>query len=162
MLRRLIKIVLVLAALKAVGAVLTRRLNHGLDVEANEFSLATAFGGIDRESRATALRRGDVLAVCGGAQIDLRDAVVSSTGAELRLRAIMGGIQVVVPDTWRVTLEPSSIGGAIDLSVTPEDELALDAPSLRVAATAVLGGIQVTTEVDDEENPDDASRNADG
>jgi len=62
MIRRLLRIALVLAALKAVGAVLARRLNRGLEVDANEFSIATAFGGVDRESRATALRRGDVLA----------------------------------------------------------------------------------------------------
>ena len=154
MFRRLLRIVLVLAALKAVGAVLTRRLNSGLEVDANEFSIAAAFGGIDRESRATALRRGDVLAFCGGAQLDLRDAVIDPSGADLRLRACLGGIQVVVPDTWRITVEPTVIGGGVELSVAAEEDLPHDAPSLRVEATAMLGGIHVTTTLDDDDEDD--------
>ncbi len=151
MLRLLLRIVLVLAALKGLGEILTRRLSHGHDVDANEFSIATAFGGVDRESRAATLRRGEVLAICGGAQLDLREAALDPSGAELRLRACLGGIQVVVPDTWLVTVEPTVIGGGVELSVAAKEDLPHDAPSLRVEATAMLGGIQVTTVVDNDE-----------
>lgn len=158
LLRALLGAVLVLGVLRAVGAVASRRGTVG-DEESDVFSIAAVFDGATRTSRATALRRGRVLAACGGVQLDLREASLDPDGAELLLHAYFGGIQVVVPEGWRVELTADATAGGVDARVTDETMLAAGAPSLRVGARAVLGGVQVTTEADDVEGgPAGASR----
>ena len=155
-LRVLLRVALVMAALRAVGVLLSRRGNVG-DADSDEFSISTIFGGVERVSRAASLRRGRVLACCGGVELDLREAKLDPGGAELALRACLGGIQVLVPEEWRVVVVGNAKAGGIDVRVTPETELAEDAPSLRIQAAAALGGVQVTTGLEDDDEGEDES-----
>lgn len=145
MLRGTGKVVLVSGTLWGVGQLVARRYTEG-DAQADEFSLAAILGGAERTCTADALRRGKVLAVCGGVQLDLREATLDPAGAELHVEATMGGVQVLVPETWRVTVEEEAAAGGIDTQVTPPDDLPDAAPALVVRAVARMGGIQVTTD----------------
>ena len=149
-LRVVLRVALVMAALRAIGVIVSRRGNAG-DAESDEFSIATVFGGVERVSRATSLRHGRVFVCLGGVELDLREATLDPGGAELRLRACLGGVEVLVSPAWRVVFEGKAIAGGADARVTPESELADDAPALHVRALAVLGGVEVTTESDDED-----------
>jgi Cell wall-active antibiotics response LiaF, C-terminal len=142
--RRIGRLLLVGAVLWGLGQVLTRRLDKG-DAAANELSFAAVFGGKERTSAATALRRVRCLAFCGGAQLDLRDATLDPAGADLDVKAVMGGVQVLVPEEWRVTVEEDTTAGGVDTQVTAPAELPADAPTLVVRAVARMGGVQVTT-----------------
>jgi hypothetical protein len=124
------------------GAALVRRRTYG-GPEADAFSAAAVFGGVEHDSRATALRSGRALAVCGGVQLDLRGATLDPGGARLRLAAHLGGIDVKVRPEWAVAVTGTTIAGGIDTHATPPEELPPDAPSLVVIATAVMGGVTV-------------------
>jgi hypothetical protein len=126
---------------------LTRRLTEG-DSESDEFSLAAVIGGTERACTASALRRGRVVAACGGVDLDLRGAKLDPAGAELVVEAYLGGVQVRVPNEWRVAVEAPSTKGAVEAKVAQPDDLPEDAPKLRVKAIARLGGILVTAEPD--------------
>jgi hypothetical protein len=152
LLRALTGAVLVLGVLRAVAAVVSRQGTVG-DEESDVFSIAAVCSGAARTSRASALRRGHVLATCGGVKLDLREASLDPGGAELLLRAYFGGIQVVVPEAWRVDLTADTTAGGADARVTEGTMLPAGAPSLRVEARAVLGGVQVTTQADGDEGP---------
>jgi hypothetical protein len=128
--------------------VLTRRLTVG-DSESDEFSLAAVIGGAERASTATALRRGRVVAVVGGVDLDLRKAKLDPAGAELLLEAYVGGVQVRVPNEWRVDIETDSTGGGVEAKVAEPDDLPADAPNLRVKIVARLGGAVVTADTGD-------------
>ena len=138
-----LKLMAVLLALWGVGQVLSRRLSAG-DADADEFTVATFFGGTERKSTSSSLRRGAVIACCGGVDLDLRSAVLDSEGATLAVQATMGGVQVTVPDTWRVIVDADARAGGIETSVTRPEELPDDAPTLHVHAIARMGGVMVT------------------
>ena len=113
------------------------------DEESDEVAVVAALNGIDIESRARAFRGGSAHTVMGGIQLDLRGATLDPTGGRLELLAVMGGIQLIVPDTWRVRIEPSyAIVGGIDTPRHKEDVPDTE-PALEIASYAVLGGIQV-------------------
>jgi len=152
-LRVALKVVLVLAALRALGAVVARRGNRG-DAGADDFELAAVFDGAERVSHAASLRRGRVLACFGGVQLDLREATLDPAGADLHVRACLGGVQVIVPEDWDVAVVSKARAGGVSIQVSDPARLAPGAPSLRVEAEAWLGGVQVTTEDDDEDEPD--------
>jgi hypothetical protein len=142
LLRVVIRLALVMVAVRAVSGFVSRRGNVG-DAGSDEFAITACLGGVERESLAASLRRGRVLACLGGVDLDLRRATLDPGGAELDLRACLGGIQVTVPGDWRVTVAGEPRAGGMDVRVTPPEELAADAPSLRVDAAALLGGVVV-------------------
>ena len=136
------------SALWVARAILTRRLTEG-DAESDEFSLATVIGGVERASTATALRRGRVVAACGGVDLDLRGAKLDPAGAELLVEAYLGGVQVRVRHEWRVAVDAHATKGGIETKVAEPDDLPGDAPNLRVEAIARLGGVLITAETDE-------------
>jgi hypothetical protein len=130
-------------ALAVARQVVTRRLTEG-DSDSDEFSLAAVIGGAERTSTATALRHGRVVAACGGVDLDLRAAKLDPAGAELLVEAYLGGVQVRVPNEWRVAVATQVTGGGVETNVAEPDALPEDAPTLHVEAIARLGGIVVT------------------
>lgn len=149
--RAIVRFLLLGAVLWGVGQLVARRFSEG-DAASDEFALAAIFGGAERTSTATALRTGHVKAVCGGIQLDLREASLDPAGADLTVEATMGGVQVLVPADWRVTVDADAKAGGVDVRVQA-DGLPADAPALRVEAVALMGGIQVTTEESGGEAP---------
>ena len=133
------------SALVVARRILMRRLTEG-DAESDEFSLAAVVGGTERASTATALRHGRVVAACGGIDLDLRAAKLDPAGAELLVEAYLGGVQVRVPNDWRIDIETQSTGGGVEANVAATDTLPADAPTLRVEAIARLGGVLVTAD----------------
>lgn len=150
--RIVLRLVLLFAALWGAGKLVAGRLTEG-DASTDEFSLAAVLGGLERRCRATALCRGRVLALCGGVQLDLREATLAKNGGRLTVRAILGGVQVIVPAGWRVIVEADARAGGVDAGVTPPESLPADAPTLLVEAVARLGGIAVTSDDGPERAP---------
>jgi hypothetical protein len=132
----------VVAASSAVAAFVVRsRIPSFGDEGDEEFSVVAAMDGAVFESRTGSLTEGRATAFMGGIELDLLDAAVAP-GAYLVLRAVMGGIDVVVPSAWRVEVMGRSVMGGVANLTTP-DALSDDAPVLLVDALAVLGGIEI-------------------
>jgi hypothetical protein len=122
-----------------------RRATAAIDPDADEIRLRTALGPLAFTSRARSFRGGFVDLWYGGGFIDLREATLDADGAHLQVRAVFGGGQVVVPETWRVTARVRGIGGLRD--VRPAADLPLDAPHLTITGLALFGGFAVQAEL---------------
>lgn len=98
-----------------------------------------------RELRVTGERftGGQVGVTLGGIELDLRDAVLPAEGAELRLSATLGGIEVTLPTGWDVRVEASGTLGGTDDRTAPA---APGAPVLRVRTECVLGGVELRSD----------------
>jgi hypothetical protein len=98
-------------------------------------------GGVHRVSRATEFRGGSASAALGGCDIDLREAsMAEGTSAVLDTLAIMGGIEVRVPEDWSVeTRGMAVLGGFEDKTRRPLD----DRKRLVITGLAVMGGVEV-------------------
>lgn len=139
--RALLGFVIFSAAMAASAFVAIRRVPRFGGEEDDRFSLATAMGGINFESTAPALTDGAVFVVMGGAEIDLMDAELAPD-AHLFLKAIMGGINVVVPHSWRVEVRPDMTMGDVVNLTDPDDPA--DGPLLVIDAKVVMGGIAIS------------------
>ena len=136
----------VLAALVSLGIALYVKFTHPSagDEDSDELDLVTIFDGVELTSRATSFRGGSWITMFGGGELDLRGATLDPSGATLRVRAIMGGGDVQVPDGWNVELHSKAImGGAGMHRPTATDDPY--APTLRIEALAVMGGFGVTS-----------------
>jgi Cell wall-active antibiotics response 4TMS YvqF len=102
-------------------------------------------GGSTTINRAEHLRHADVSAVFGGATLDLRQAHIDDR-ATVDAFALFGGVDVLVPTGWRVSMSGLPIFGGYDDKTVDQTELPEDAPVLAVNATAVFGGVGVANE----------------
>ena len=134
-------------AASVLGALAVRRFVPAFGGESDDvFSLVYAMSGGEFVSSARALRSGEVTAFMGGAEIDLRGAELDA-GSSLDLRAWMGGIDVVVPASWRVEVASSVFMGGV-ANLTDPDGAGEDAPLLVVTASALMGGIEIHADGD--------------
>lgn len=99
------------------------------------------WSGVDRKPTSRGFRGGDVTAVMGGAEIDLRSAEPVAEGAVLDLFVWMGGVEVHVPKDWRVVNEGTAIMGAFE---DTREAPPLDAvKTLRLRGFVLMGGVEV-------------------
>jgi hypothetical protein len=150
MLGRLFRLVIVgsIASMiaAAVGAFsVKRRLTPTTDESADEITAVAIFAPLAFHSTAKAFRGGELECWYGGGVLDLRDAQLAPEGATLKVRAVFGGGQIIVPATWRVVTRVSGMGGIQDVREA-KGYSAID-PELTIEGTLIAGGFAVTSEL---------------
>ena len=99
-------------------------------------------GGVDRNNESQAFRGGELTAVMGGVQLDLDGARPASGRVIIDVFAMWGGIEIGVPDDWRVELEASPVMGGVENSarLAPDVE---PVGTLVIRGLVVMGGVEV-------------------
>jgi hypothetical protein len=124
-----------------------RRLDAPEDPASNQPALAAIFAGERFASAAPALRGGRVITWFAGHDVDLRGATLDPAGATVDVRTMYGGLQIAVPQGWRVRSHVRSIFGGTAIAVA-EADLPADAPLLELRGFTIFGGTRVTTSPD--------------
>ena len=150
MLGRLFRLVIVgwIASMvaAAIGAFsVKRRLTPTTDESADEITAVGIFAPLAFHSTSKAFRGGELECWYGGGVLDLRDAQLAPEGATLKVRAVFGGGQIIVPATWRVVSRVSGMGGIQDVREA-KGYSAID-PELTIEGTLIAGGFAVTSEL---------------
>ena len=106
-------------ALIAIGlTVLFRNRNRGDHLvlgEGHDQDLVrtTAFlSGSELATQSNAFRGAVLTAILGGVELDMRHATLADDGAEVDATAILGGVDLIIPRDWRVTVRGTPILGA--------------------------------------------------
>jgi len=106
-------------------------------------SMFAVFGGVQRGGTWTVPRKLRVTAAMGGVQLDLREARFPPGGVDIHVRAVFGGIDIIVPPGLAVQMHGSAIMGGfaqVDRSPASPDP---EAPMVRVHGVAIMGGVDV-------------------
>lgn len=106
------------------------------------------FGGQDIVSRADRFAGGSLTAIFGGASLDLRQAQLDPDGAQIETFAAFGGVDVIVPRGWRVTVSGMPLFGAFEDNVDKSAPIEPGAPMLRVSGVVLFGGVEVKHQPD--------------
>jgi hypothetical protein len=101
-------------------------------------------GGGDRRGRWRVPARLTVVNVMGGADLDLREAVLDGPEVEITVWSLMGGSDILVPEGVHVELGGFALMGANDLRLEG-DAPPPGAPVVRVKAWSLMGGTDVKT-----------------
>jgi hypothetical protein len=108
---------------------------------------ATAvFGGPKLVSTAQHLQGAWLTAFFGGVTLDLRGARPAPEGAAVNATVAFGGIDILVPKGWRISVRSTPILGGLEDKTDHSDPPAPDAPSLHVDALTVFGGVEIKHE----------------
>ncbi|MBC7746663.1 hypothetical protein H7Y40_01635 [Pedobacter sp.] len=103
-------------------------------------SLFVMLAGIEAKNISDRYRGGRLTAFMGGITLDLRNAQLSDD-ATLDIFTLMGGVELRIPDDWKVNADGVPIlGGWEDKTSKPTDT---KAPVLNVHGTCIMGGIEI-------------------
>jgi hypothetical protein len=102
--------------------------------------LVAIMGGEETKGRWRPAPTTNVVAVMGGVEVDLREAEVDPNGFRLNATAVMGGIDIIVPEGLAVEVGGLAFMGGRDVRVAEADP---DAPVVRIDAYALMGGIDI-------------------
>ena len=131
-------------ALVALGIrVLLNALSDPNDVAAvsdSEESASAFLGAIERRNRSADFRGGSASAFMGGVNLDLREAEIAGERAVIQVFAMMGGLEIKVPEEWTVEVGVTTIMGGVEdktrgTAVTPK--------RLVLKGTVIMGGIEI-------------------
>jgi hypothetical protein len=108
--------------------------------------VTAVLGGTRRTSQSQDFRGGNMTAVMGGCEVDLRQARISDPPAVIDAFAFWGGVEIKVPRSWHVETEGLGfLGGYVDNTIGPEDDEELSGPrqKLLVKGFAIMGGVEI-------------------
>ncbi|SIS06678.1 LiaF transmembrane domain-containing protein [Natronorubrum thiooxidans] len=131
-----------LIVLLGLSVILGRYRARAYEVSDAFVTAVGLFGGADRRVTTAGFAGGELTAVFGGVDLDLRDATVSDRPARVNATAVFGGVDVRVPTDWNVQVDVLPIfGGAEDERPRRAEEH--DSVDLVVTGFAAFGGITV-------------------
>ena len=111
------------------------RLEHGARIEAS-----ATMSGIVLKNDSQEFTGGDISAVMGAVEIDLRQAAIA-TEAVLHLSIIMGGVEIKVPREWSISVNGSPmLGGIEDKTVPPMTP----GKRLVIEGSVIMGGVEIS------------------
>jgi hypothetical protein len=103
----------------------------------NGFAL---LGTMKRKCVSQEFRGGELTAIMGGCELDLRGAAIGGGQAVIDTFAFWGGIEVKVPEDWRVVVRGTPVLGSYDdktVHATGTGKV------LVIKGTALMGGVEV-------------------
>jgi predicted membrane protein len=132
----------------------TDRIKVGIHVGASSKSQVSdtkvhevaVFSGIKRRVEASNFEGGDLYSMFGSIELDLRREPFSAAGRVVAVdaNALFGGIEIRIPDTWRLSLQGTAIFGAYeDKTIPPRPEPGIETPTLMVSGGTIFGSVVV-------------------
>lgn len=101
----------------------------------------TAFlAGVDHQNRSKEYQGSKVTAVLGGATLDISKATIKKE-ATITLFALMGGIEIRVPENVIIKTSTMCILGGIEDKYAPEEKA--NSPVLYIEGTVIMGGVEI-------------------
>ncbi len=101
------------------------------------------FSGSEIKSRSNPLKGGSVTAIFGGAEIDLRDAVILDEQITLELTSLFGGISLKVPSNVQVQVSGVPIFGGWEDNTRHQEETDRQ-PILLIKCVTIFGGVEIS------------------
>jgi uncharacterized protein DUF1707 len=101
------------------------------------------FSGITRKGAWRVPAELEAVTVFGGADLDLREAVLPAKQINIRAICVLGGMDIVVPPEMHVVDTGWALLGGREIPPDTEESADPDAPVLRVSGVTILGGISV-------------------
>lgn len=131
-------ILIVIKALKQTRGV-PPELAHSED-----FLQGTAiFGGFKRRVSTQAFKGGELTAIFGGYEVDLRQATLENGQARIDVFVLFGGGEIRVPEGWEISNRATAIAGALNDSTQHGLVSGGARPRLVITGLILFGGTEV-------------------
>ena len=103
----------------------------------------SVLGGTRRRGRWSPARITHAIAIMGGAELDFREALLPPGVTEVKVYAVMGGVEIIVPPNLTVESHGIGILGGFEHAGDQYRDYDPGAPVLRISGVALMGGVDV-------------------
>jgi predicted membrane protein len=117
-----------------------RRRPAAISDSTSTISGMAILGGVSRGSNSREFRGGDLTAILGGCEIDLRQAAINGE-AIIDIFAMWGGIELKVPEDWSVESRVTPLLGGVEDKTRPPQ--GASAHRLLLRGFAIMGGVEI-------------------
>jgi predicted membrane protein len=126
----------------AVGiSFLLNRTHARSDISKKDLDDLTAiFSGTTTKNHSEDYKGGDITAICGGVELDLRKATIKKD-ASINIFTVWGGITLTVPEDWNVKIRAMPIAGGVENKTTPPSDK--NAPTLFIDGDVIMAGVEI-------------------
>ncbi|HZS53563.1 MAG TPA: DUF5668 domain-containing protein [Bryobacteraceae bacterium] len=103
-------------------------------------------GSLKRRVESTNFMGGEIHAVLGSIELDLRAAQLppGAKSATVEVECVMASVEIRVPETWRVSVQAEGVLGNIeDRTIPPRPDPGLDPPTLVIRGSSVMGTVEL-------------------
>ena len=116
------------------------RHNFGVHrLNADSIEIVAVMSGSKTSNASANFQGGEITAIMGSAEVDLRNASIQNE-ATIQVLSALGGIEIYVPNDWTVVLNGVPIlGGMEDHSVPPLTQT----KRLHISGVVIMGGVEV-------------------
>ncbi|WP_052571883.1 LiaF transmembrane domain-containing protein [Geothrix fermentans] len=109
-----------------------------------DFLQGTAiFGGFKRRVSTQAFKGGELTAIFGGYEVDLRQAALENGQARIDVFVLFGGGEIRVPDGWEISNRATAIAGALNDGTHHGVASSDSRPRLVITGLILFGGTEV-------------------
>ena len=108
-------------------------------------AIFAVLGGQERGGSWIVPRQLKVIAVMGGAELDLRNARFGPGVSEIEIFVMMGGVTIIVPPGVRVESVGGAFLGGFEMNAGDVTALSTANPVLRLGGLAIMGGVETET-----------------
>jgi predicted membrane protein len=116
------------------------RGNEPAQVSSSTVDAFAFMSGTERVNNSQDFRGGELVAFMGGCEIDLRQAAIRENEAVIDVFAMMGGVELKVPQDWSVTSTVFPLMGACVDKTRPKGP---PTQRLVVKGLVIMGGIEI-------------------
>ena len=116
-----------------------------IPISKDQVNLSANLGGAKFYLDSKELKGGKVTAIMGGCNINLRDADFKEESIVIDAVAVMGAIELMVPNTWEVLMEGSPFMGAMEDNTHHYSGIEkAQKKRLIINGSAIMGAVEVT------------------
>lgn len=113
------------------------------DSQAEILDIAAVFGSVKRNIYSKNFKGGDVVAVFGGAEINLRQADFTPPKLVIETVTIFGGCKLLVPSDWIIHNEAVAVFGGVEDKRPQPGSMTRNDKILVLKGFAMFGGIEI-------------------
>ncbi|MEI7832471.1 MAG: LiaF domain-containing protein [bacterium] len=87
---------------------------------------------------------GKIIAIVGDYEMDLRGAMLDNAGADLKIIAVFGSVQILVPEHMLVSIEAKSMFASVQNNAKSIIMREAGRPELKIKVMATMGSVEIT------------------
>lgn len=118
----------------------TLKSNKYIDLE-NNIDIFTFMSGVETHNRSQQFKGGKATAIMGAIEIDLRGASLYNNVGQVEFTSVMGSIEIIVPENWRVEVSGIPLLGSIENKSRYNTDQ--NSQTLRINAFVLMGSIEI-------------------
>jgi len=112
--------------------------------KSGDFARGTAIlSGYKHKPNGGMFAGGEITAIFGGFEIDLRQVTMKHESARIDVFALFGGGEILVPEGWDVSVLVSAVAGGVEDKTINLPTAAGGRPKLLVTGTVMFGGVEL-------------------